>query len=70
MLKTRQQNDSQHLLNPLNHYIQRTHRRLLSKTDKQLRKKTSGAYLSEIREEAKIAGFLQRMLSLFQNNQI
>jgi hypothetical protein len=52
MLKTRQQNDSQHLLNPLNHYIQRTHRRLLSKTDKQLRKKTSDAYLSEIREEA------------------
>ena len=52
MSKTRQQNDSQHLLNPLNHYIQRTHRRLLSKTDKQLRKKTSDAYLSEIREEA------------------
>jgi len=28
MSKTRQQNDSQHLLNPLNHSNQRTHRRL------------------------------------------
>jgi len=44
MLKTRQQNDSQHLFNPLNHCNQQTHRHLESKTDKQLSKKTLEAY--------------------------
>jgi F0F1-type ATP synthase assembly protein I len=43
MSKTRQQNDSQHLLNPLNHYNERTYCRLKSKLRKQLRKKTSDA---------------------------
>jgi hypothetical protein len=43
MSKTSQQNDSQHLLNPLNHYNERTYCRLKSKLRNQLRKKTSDA---------------------------
>ena len=44
MSKTKQQNGSQHLLNPLNHYNRTNPSGLKSVRGRQLRKKTSGSH--------------------------